>query len=63
MENPRKVSKYNSNTLRNKLLSDLKEASRILSNLPDGELAKEPVAHIDEAIRLIESCATPKDPQ
>jgi hypothetical protein len=61
MKNPRKIAKYNSNTLRIKILSDLKEASRILSNLPNGELAKESVAHIDAAILLIESYATPND--
>jgi hypothetical protein len=63
MKKSRKISNYNSNTLRNKILRDLKEASRILSNLPDGELAKEPVAHIDTAILLIEGYATSNDCQ
>jgi hypothetical protein len=63
MRNSRKIAKYNSNTLRSKILHDLKEASRILSNLPNGELAKEAVTHIDAAILLIESYATPNDCQ
>ena len=63
MKNSRKITTYNSNTLRNKILRDLKEASRILSNLPNGELAKEAVANIDVAILLIESYATPNDCQ
>jgi hypothetical protein len=41
----------NSLMLRAKILNDLKEASRILSAIPNG---KEAAAHIDAAIRLIE---------
>jgi hypothetical protein len=51
----RKVPKYSSNTLRIDIQSSLKEASRILSNLPNRTAeAKEAVDHIDAAIRLIE---------
>jgi hypothetical protein len=47
----RKIAKSNSNMLRSKILSDLKEASRILSNSPNGKEASD---RIDAAIRLIE---------
>jgi transcription elongation GreA/GreB family factor len=55
MKKSQKEAQSNSNMLRVKILSDLKEASRILSNLPNGTAeAKEATAHIDAAIRLIE---------
>ena len=55
MKKSQKEAQSNSNMLRVKILSDLKDASRILSNLPNGTAeAKEAANHIDAAIRLIE---------